>query len=216
MHLHALTQGILLGLTLSILIGPAFFSLIQTSLTKGLRAGIHFALGVSLSDIFMASVVWFGLSSLMERSSFREGFTIGGGIALILIGVYTVFSKRATPKAKERSININTFSFMKYTAKGFVANVANPGTWFYWIVPVGIASSYEVSSVQLTFLGGIFGVILLIDLLKCFIASELKRFMTERVINIVNRIVGIILMIFGVCLIFSLWVDFGITDSLPH
>lgn len=216
MHLHALTQGILLGLTLSILVGPAFFSLIQTSLTKGLRAGIHFALGVSMSDIFMASVVWFGLSSLMESTSFRKIFTVGGGMALVLIGVYTMFSKHVAPKAKERSINLNIFSFMKFTAKGFVANIANPGAWFYWIVPVGIASTYEVSSVQLTFLGGIFGVIFMIDLLKCFIASELKRFMTERVINIINRIVGIILIIFGVCLIISLWVDFGVTDPLTH
>lgn len=215
MHLHALTQGILLGLTLSILVGPAFFSLIQTSLTKGLRAGIHFAVGVSLSDIFMAVVVWFGLSSLMELPVFREIFTVVGGMALMVIGVYTVFSKDVTKKSKGRSIELNTFSFLKYTAKGFVANVANPGIWFYWIVPVGIASNYSTTAVQLVFLGGILGVILLIDILKCVIASELKRFMTDRVINIVNRIVGVILMIFGVCLILSLWINFGLANTLP-
>jgi threonine/homoserine/homoserine lactone efflux protein len=41
------------------------------------------------------------------------------------------------------------------------------------------------------------------DLIKCAIAYELKRFMTDKVITIMNRVVGSILILFGIYLIVS-------------
>ena len=44
-------NAILLGVGLAFMIGPVFFTLIETSVTKGARAAIVFDLGVILGDI---------------------------------------------------------------------------------------------------------------------------------------------------------------------
>ena len=43
-------QGILVGLTFAVLLGPAFFSLIQTSIQRGFRSGLFLALGISFTS----------------------------------------------------------------------------------------------------------------------------------------------------------------------
>jgi threonine/homoserine/homoserine lactone efflux protein len=45
------------------------------------------------------------------------------------------------------------------------------------------------------------------DLIKCAIANEIKRFMTDRVITYTNRIIGSILIVFGIYLILTLFID---------
>lgn len=47
---HPLLEGIVIGFTIAILTGPAFFSLIQTSIHRGFRSGLFLAGGIFLSD----------------------------------------------------------------------------------------------------------------------------------------------------------------------
>ena len=64
--LKIIVEGVLMGLGLSCVIGPALFALIQTSLTSGFKAGVRFAMGISLSDIVVVSLVTFGVSHFLE------------------------------------------------------------------------------------------------------------------------------------------------------
>ena len=45
-------KGIVTGFVLSIMIGPVFFVLLETSIRRGVKAAIAFDLGVLLNDIF--------------------------------------------------------------------------------------------------------------------------------------------------------------------
>ncbi|GAA6773638.1 hypothetical protein AAGS39_44020 [Flavobacterium sp. CGRL2] len=47
--------GLPWGLFLSFMVGPVFFILLETSITKGFRAAIVFDFGVVLGDIFFYS-----------------------------------------------------------------------------------------------------------------------------------------------------------------
>lgn len=195
---HIFTQGILFGLTLSLMIGPAFFSLLQTSIAKGFRSGSHLALGISLSDVFMVFVAWYGVSTFFETGDARKISSIIGGIIIVGFGIYTATRKHITPKQR----NIETVSKfqLKYIAKGFLFNIANIGTWLYWLIPVSVANSYDTQKEQFTFLLSILITNLGMDLLKCKVSHELKRFLTDNVITIINRVVGIIIIIFGIYL----------------
>jgi threonine/homoserine/homoserine lactone efflux protein len=46
-----LLKGITLGLLLSIAVGPVLFSIIKQSINNGVKGGLAFILGVSLSDV---------------------------------------------------------------------------------------------------------------------------------------------------------------------
>ncbi len=41
------------------------------------------------------------------------------------------------------------------------------------------------------------------DIIKCAISNELKKFLTDNVITIINRVVGTILIVFGLYLAIS-------------
>ena len=48
--LDLILKGIVTGFVLSIMVGPAFFVLLETSIRKGARAALSFDAGVLLSD----------------------------------------------------------------------------------------------------------------------------------------------------------------------
>jgi threonine/homoserine/homoserine lactone efflux protein len=198
---NVITQGILFGLTLSLMIGPAFFSLIQTSITQGFRSGSQLAIGVALSDIIMVFIAWFGVSSLFATENAQRLISIIGGSIIIGFGIYTATRKHIT-ETHRKIDSVNKFQF-KHILKGFVFNIANPGVWIYWLIPVNVAVSHNRKIEQVTFLLCILLTVFTMDLIKCAIAYELKRFMTDRVITIMNRVVGSILILFGVYLVLS-------------
>ncbi|MDR0790260.1 MAG: LysE family translocator [Bacteroidales bacterium] len=206
-----LTKGILFGLTLSLMMGPAFFSLIQTSITKGFRSGSHLALGIFLSDIAMVFIAWYGISSLFETVQAQRILSIVGGAVLIGFGIYTSLLRQKTKKEaklEEAAYPGVTKYRFKHMAKGFVFNIANPSIWIYWLIPISVATStYARKFEQMIFLISILLTCFACDLLKCTISHTLKRFMTDRVLTTINRIVGIILIIFGAYLIITLFVN---------
>lgn len=195
---HVITQGILFGFTLSFMVGPAFFSLLQTSITHGFKAGANLAFGISCSDIIMVFISWFGLSSLFASEKAQLIIGLIGGTVIIIFGVYN-FTKKQVMQPTRDIEQIKTKFHFKYFAKGFVFNVANPGVWIYWLLPISVASSYETNE-QILFLAFILITVLLMDIVKCAIANELKNFLTIKVVLVINRVVGVILILFGIYL----------------
>lgn len=198
---HVITQGILFGCTLSFMVGPAFFSLLQTSITHGFKAGANLALGISCSDIIMVFISWFGLSSLFASEKAQLIIGLIGGTVIIIFGVYN-FTKKQIMQPTRSIVDIKTKFHFKYFAKGFIFNVANPGVWIYWLLPISVASSYETNE-QILFLAFILITVLLMDIAKCAIANELKNFLTIKVVLVINRVVGVILILFGIYLLCS-------------
>ncbi|MDO5760805.1 MAG: LysE family transporter, partial [Bacteroidota bacterium] len=162
---HICTQGILFGLTLSLMIGPAFFSLLQTSISKGFRSGAYLAIGISLSDVIMVFVAWYGVSTFFETEHARKILSIIGGVIIVVFGIYTATRLHKTPKRRDLK-TVSRFQF-KYLGKGLLFNIANIGTWLYWLIPVSVANSYSCRKEQLIFLVSILLTNLGMDLLKC-------------------------------------------------
>lgn len=209
---NVITQGILFGLTLSLMVGPAFFSLIQTSITKGFRSGAHLAMGVSLSDISMVFIAWFGVSSLFASDKAQKLIGLIGGIIIICFGIYTA-TRRHITQPKRNIENVSKFQ-LKYILKGFIFNIANPGVWIFWLIPINVAMSYDKRSEQITFLICILLTVFFMDIIKCAIATELKRFMTDNVITIINRVVGSILILFGLYLLIVSFTTIHLPDMI--
>src|SRR5690606_29007579 len=86
-------NGLISGLALAFLIGPVFFTILQTSLERGFRCGLFVAIGVSLSDAFYISVCYLGVSRLFDSGNFREYLGYFGGIVLLSMGLYYLLVK---------------------------------------------------------------------------------------------------------------------------
>ena len=199
---HIVTQGILFGLTLSVMLGPAFFKLIQTSISQGFRSGSHLVLGISLSDIIMVFVAWYGLSSVFETRSAQKIISVIGGVVIICFGLYTASKRHISPTPSRSLIKEGNFR-LKYLGQGFLFNIVNPGTWLFWLIPIGLANAYAKRIEQLIFLSTVLLTNFCMDIIKCAISNELKKFLTDNVITIINRVVGSILIAFGLYLAIS-------------
>jgi len=103
MTMNAIGNGILVGITLSFMVGPALFMLLQTSLHRGFRYGLYFAVGIFVSDGVVLFLIWRGLSQFLGEDP-RENpwFSVIGGIILILFGAYTFM--KPVVKAKDKNI----------------------------------------------------------------------------------------------------------------
>ena len=204
-------QGVLVGLTFAVLLGPAFFSLIQTGIHRGFRSGVFLAIGIFFSDLTALILTYFGAIQFLGSDPRQNTlFSIIGGIILIIFGTYTFIRKVENPAGDENSGNNSKPSkFYVYIIKGFLLNAANPGMWFIWItVVVSISAKFGVNNeANYLFLAGALGTIFTTDLLKSFVSHQIKHYLNLKIMIWMNRIVGIILIGFGSYLIINTLID---------
>lgn len=196
-----LLEGILLGLTLAIMLGPAFFTLLQTAIHRGFRSGLILSAGIFLSDVSLVLLAHYGASKIIGDESNYLYFGIIGGIILIAFGIYT-YTREVLPAAEEGEVDVNLPSPFTYLFKGYFLNITNPFLWLFWLsVVVSVSSNYGVNNTQVwVFFSGLLGTVLFTDILKSYAAGLIKGFLTPRVLTIVNRVVGVFLMLFGLLL----------------
>jgi Putative threonine efflux protein len=207
--IHFVFDAILLGLTLAVVFGfgPAFFTLVQTSIHRGFKSAAFFSLGVMLNDALMVCLCVLTSIQVVMKPENEFYFSLGAGVILILFGFFTFIRKVDDEKSmiQERAedlvpVKTNTPHWYTFLGKGFVLNILNPFVWFFWISTVAVASGNmngEKGRLMI-FFALTLGTYFLVDLLKAYAAASLKRFFNANRIRIMNKIIGISLIVFGV------------------
>lgn len=205
-------EGLILGFTLALLFGfgPALFALIQTSIHRGLWAGFQLAFGIFLSDAALVALCLLGaLQIINETPENQLTFGIITGVILIIFGIVTF--NRKVVIAEEKEVNdVRTPGAVTYILKGFFLNFTNPFVWLFWILWVAaITSNYkgETYSVIILFTTTLL-VILATDMLKCFGAYKIKKYVTIQFLRWTNWIAGVSLMIFGIFMLVRAILEF--------
>ena len=155
--LHALFEGIILGITVSISLGPAMLALLQTSIKHGIKTGIFLALGIFTSDLIVVIGAYFGASQIVTNQDTHVIFGIIGGSILIIFGLFQGSRKVQLNEQVEaiQEIKVKKPGVIRYYFKGFVLNIANPFLWAFWITSViAISSSYRNKLDVLLFFSG--------------------------------------------------------------
>lgn len=206
-----LMWAILIGVFLSVVVnmGPAFITLVQTSLHRGFRSAAWFALGVILNDALIVSLCI--LTSvqvvLSENSKIDPAlFCIGAGIILVLFGIFTFRKKVKTIEQADAEGNNSTLmvkdakpAWYVFLGKGFALNILNPFVWIFWFSSVAITAGNMGGDKMstLVFFAIILGTTLTVELLKAWGAARLKKFFNAKRTIMLNRITGVLLMLFG-------------------
>ena len=200
----AIWNGVVLGLLLATLIGPVFFSLIQTSIKKGPLPGLFMAVGISLSDISYIVLTYLGVSQILNNDDLYLWMGLIGGAIMIGFGVVYIF-KQAHDFAGAPTAPSGRTALAKEAIKGFLLNGINPSVLLFWI---GIASLATVKYQYgprdaVLFFSAILTTVLLTDILKIITAHKLKFLLKPQAIKMFNSIVGIVLIIFGLRLLWE-------------
>ncbi len=201
--IESIISGIGLGFVLSFLTGPVFFALIKTSIEKGFYAGVSLAAGVVVSDIFYVALTIYGSSFLALENMYRIQIGIAGSSILFIIGIYYLFKKVKVNYEQNSSKRHNTGYFLK----GFIMCIFNPAILLYWLSVTSsvISISGEIKSAEiLPFFGSILITQFSVDILKAYYANKLRYRIKEKTIANLNRIAGVLILIFAARLIFNL------------
>ncbi len=199
MDFYDIKNAILFGFFLSFMIGPVFFMLIQTSIVKGVRAAMTFNLGVVLGDVVFIIIAYFGSRHLLERIKDDPRLFFIGGLILIVYGTITYLDK-SNKKEIEESISLPTHNYFKLILKGFFLNFINIGVLAFWlglIVVIGPTLDMNPSSIFYYFTI-ILTSYFITDIGKIVLAKQLKNNMTPLVVFRIKRIMGILLIVFGI------------------
>ena len=201
--LELIVSGIGLGIVLSFLTGPVFFALIKTSIEKGFYAGVALASGVVVSDFIYVAITLFGTSLLSFESTYRVPIGIVGRAILMGIGLYYLLKKVKI----NYDVVPSKIKHAGYFFKGFFMCIFNPFILLYWVsVTSGVYSMYgELTSREvIPFFGAILLSLFGMDTLKAYFAHKMRYKIKEKTIQNLNKIAGILIIIFALKLIYNL------------
>lgn len=202
--MESVLKGIASGIVLAFLIGPVFFTILQTSIERGFWSGFFVAIGVSLSDAFYISVCYLGVYQFFDQGNFKEYLAYFGGGVLLVMGFYYLVIK-SRKLAHYDLQNVQAKSPYKLIAKGFIINGLTPMVLVFWLGTVGVATTklgYSTPGKAIPFFVAIVCTVFLTDIIKAKLADKLRQALTPRFIRTMNLVLGLVMLIFGGRLIF--------------
>jgi threonine/homoserine/homoserine lactone efflux protein len=195
-----LWYAVFYGFLLAFAVGPVFFTLIETSITKGFKAGLFFDLGAIFADIIFILFAYFSTSKILDKVKDDPGLLIFGGAILIAYGIisYIRTSKSFIKIAREHYAVKVKKNLGGLFLKGFLLNFVNFGVLAGWIATIIMANALTSSeNGVILFLTTVFVAFFLTDLLKISLAKKLKSKMTPRFIFKTKKWVSILIIGFG-------------------
>lgn len=202
--LAAIPWGFLLAFT----IGPVFFVLLETSITKGFRAAMVFDAGVVFGDLVFILIAYFSTNQILERLKDDPALFIFGGVIMLTYGIISFIKEKKDflKKRDEEQVeedNIPKNNYLGLFFKGFFLNFINIGVLAFWmgiIIVFGPKLNMETDRIVL-FITVIILTYFAVDILKIMVAKQLKSRLTPNNIYKIKRVISVILMIFGSFLI---------------
>lgn len=197
-------KGFFYGLALALMIGPVFFTIIQTSVERGFKCGVLVAAGVAMSDSLYITISYLGISQITANEQIKIYLADAGGIMLMIFGFYNLLIK-SRRKPSEEVEHINSKSSWRYIAKGFIINGLTPAVLLFWLGTVSLATSrfgYKTLGPALLFFGAIILTVFSTDIMKAKLADKLRHLLTPKVIQRLNIFLGCVLILFGGKLLF--------------
>ena len=203
--MESVLKGLALGFVLALSVGPIIFTIIKQSLDNGHKGGFSFVAGVWVSDILLvvlSNTVTALVSAALEHT---RVIAFSGSVFLIIMGVYFIFFKKVS-LGKDQAGNDARFrkrDMARVFASGFIINTLNPGVIFFWLGNATVLSLTHTLRERII----IFSVCLLVnmsaDVGKVMMAGKLRSKLTLKMLSIINRISGTILIGFGIALLWG-------------
>ena len=210
-------QAFSIGFLLSVMVGPIFFLLLETSITKGFRSALALDFGVLVSDIIYVLIAVMFVEQIKGLIAGNKlMFSVIGGGIFVIYGVISLVKKvsimdnqklegmdAASPEISRQQIYTKDYVFLGL--KGFVLNFANPMVIFYWVSVASVANNAVPDENSTTWAFVFLGVVLLtffsVDVLKIIAAKKIRPLVNQHLLNALNRLIGIVFTIFGIFLI---------------
>lgn len=131
MFLSLFIQGLIVGLLVSVPLGPIGVLVVQRTVNKSRYAGFFSGLGAATSDVFYAIIAGFSLSIVIDFIRQNQMvFQIVGALVLVILGYY-IYSKNPI-KDYKRNRKRGATHLQDYISS-FLITISNPLVIFVFI-----------------------------------------------------------------------------------
>ncbi len=184
-------------------IGPGFFVLLETSITKGFKAAFTFDCGIVFSDIVFILIAYFASNQILAQFKDNPNLFIIGGLVMAIYGIisFIQLKKKFVIEIENDEVeDIPKNNYLGLFFKGFFLNVINIGILGFWMmVIITQGPQLEMKPFRIfTFFTSTLLFYLGIDVVKIILAKQLKHKLTPTNIYKIKRVISFILIIFGV------------------
>jgi len=197
-------SAISIGFFLSFVLGPVFFVLIETSISKGFKAAVALNTGVILSDVIFILVGYFSSKQLVENINNQPGLFVLGGVVLVIYGGYIFINRNK----REEKISVKEVkeNYLNLFLKGFGLNIINIAVLMFWLglILVVVPTLQNNNSIGVfSFFSTILLTYFCTDLVKILVAKRVSSAINTENSPIIKIILSLILFISGLVIIYS-------------
>ncbi len=187
-------QGYLLGLAYLVPIGMQNSYVINTASKSSGRRIFQIALIASILDVLLAMACFYGIGFVLERVEIFKTVILGiGSIAVFLIGLKLIFSKVSSLEESGEEYGIGKLAAMLFAVTWLNPQALIDGTFLlggFKALLSPAESSFFIAGVAIASVSWFFGL--------SYGVYYLKRFMTAKVLRMINVLCGSMLVFFGI------------------
>lgn len=185
------------GLLLQIAVGPMCLMVFNTAKNIWFLVALSLVLAIALVDAFYITLASIGVSKLLERENIKKTFKIIGSIVLIIFGmniVFNAFGINIIPGLNLKPTSANIF------IQGLVLTLSNPITIVFWgsVLTTKIIEDKLEKKELIIFSVGLVSATLIFLSVVAVLGTILSSFIPYNISNILNIIVGILIIFFGI------------------
>ncbi len=197
-------KGFKFGLLLQLAIGPMCLMVFNTSAKHGLFTGLSLVLAIALVDSLYITLSGFGIATIINKNKVKFVIKLFGSLVLVTFGANIIvgaFNISLLPNltlfsdASEQNIFI----------QGLLLTASNPLTIIFWS---GVFSTQMIeknyNKLQLFYfgIGCVLSTLVFLSIIA-ILGTGLSGLLSSVVIQILNVCVGILLIYFGIRLLFK-------------
>jgi threonine/homoserine/homoserine lactone efflux protein len=196
-------QGMIVGLTIAVPVGPISLVCIHRTVANGRLHGIISGLGVATSDSLYAAVAFLGLTAVSGLIIGHQMiFRLVAGIALVLVGIQVFRSVPAVVRD-----GTNQESYIRDYLSLFMIAAANPLTiiFFITILPgFGVMAHGTTLIAAVPFVAGVFLGSVVWWIILCGSLGSVRSRLSIENLRRINQVSGILITCFGAGMLFLL------------
>ena len=190
-------EGLKFGMLLQLAVGPMCLMVFNTAKNVNFLVALSLVLAIALVDAFYILLAGIGVSKLMEKKSVKSIFKIIGSLVLVIFGIniiLNVFNINIIPGLSLKPNTTNIF------VQGLILTLSNPITIIFWgsVLTTKIIDDGLKKKELVIFSIGLISSTLFFLTFVAVLGTILSGFIPESISNILNVIVGLLIIFFGV------------------
>jgi len=195
-------SGLKFGMLLQLAVGPMCLMVFHTAQNSGLLTALSLVAAVALVDAFYILLASLGVSRLLNHTAYKRLFSAVGAAVLILFGAniaLSVFGIQLIPGLAVRTTSSSIF------IQGLIMTLSNPLTIIFWgsVFTTKILEDHLEKRELFIFSTGLVSATIFFLTAVALLGTAVSGFLPDGVSNALNLIVGVVIIGFGLKLLFK-------------